>query len=254
MKSKIPKGLDVLNISIPDVLYLLHQIEAMQFLGFHSIHKKKYASQKNMWDDFYSKNSEINADFFELKKKIQNETQSFIDNYKPSDKMFEELLHSEFTWALSKKLTAKDSIYFTQEKLTPASFKTRYPSCMPLVQSITLGSLVKHYIGLKMEYFLLTIILQSEFWAGHYVGTVGANSIDILAENARNAARVSHAKHYKLRDAIQSWWLENRTHYKTQEKAAIAASELFGCTIDTAKKHIRAKAKEFREMRELPKK
>ncbi len=46
MKSKIPKGLDVLNISIPDVLYLLHQIEAMQFLGFHSIHKKNMHRRK----------------------------------------------------------------------------------------------------------------------------------------------------------------------------------------------------------------
>ncbi|GEM_PF-5483810 len=250
MKPKKLNESDILSISIKKTLYL---IEGMQYDGFCSIHKKS-ESQGKPWEEFHSNNSEIKSDFIELKKKIQNETQSFLDHYKSLENVLEDLVKHEFSIALSKKLTAKDSIYFTQEKLTPTAFKTRRLSCFALVESIRYGSVVRYLIEKKRKEFLLFIILQSEFWAGYYAGTVGVRSIDILSENARIAARASHEKHYKLRDTIQSWWLENRTHYKTQEKAAVAASELFGCAIDTAKKHIRAKAKEFRELRELPKK
>lgn len=249
MKNKKSNELDVISVSIRDIL---HHIEALQFLSFYNIHKKSY-SQGEAWEELYSSNSELKSDFNELKKKIQNETQSFFDHYNSSEDIIEESISFDFSSALSKELTAKNSKYFRQEKLKPAHFKTRHKSCFSLVESIKYGSLVRYLIGNKREDLLLFIIMQSQYWAGYYSGSVGAKSIDILAENARNAARASHEKHYKLRDTIQSWWLENRTHYKTQEKTAIAASELFGCSIDTAKKHIRAKAKELRELRELPK-
>ncbi len=234
MKAKKPKGLYVLSISIPDVL---SHIERNQFIGFHSIHKK-HASQKNIWDDFGSENSEINSDFFELKKKIQNETQSFVDNNKPSDKVYKELVTGKFTSTLNKKLTAKDSIYFTQEKLTPASFKTLYRSSWALVNSIMHGSLVIHFIEENEEISLMVSNLQSEFWAGIYAGSIGANSRDILVENARRAANIRHKHNRDIAEKIKQWFISNQSKYSSLDAAAEAASNLFPVAFRTARKHI----------------
>jgi len=45
---------------------------------------------------------------------------------------------------------------------------------------------------------------------------------------------------------IQSFWIENRDKYPTQEKAALAAMEKFGTTFETTKRHISKKSQELR--------
>jgi len=90
---------------------------------------------------------------------------------------------------------------------------------------------------------------KAQYWVGSLRGLMVGRDEDSVSINASKASRVSHAEHYKIRDAIQSWWLENRDEYPTQEKAALAAMALFGTTFETTRRHISKKSQELRGKR-----
>ena len=90
---------------------------------------------------------------------------------------------------------------------------------------------------------------KAQYWAGSLRGLMVGRDEDSVSINASKASRASHARHYEIRDKIQSWWLENRDKYPTQEKAVLAAMELFDTTFGTTKKHISKKSQELRRER-----
>ncbi len=90
---------------------------------------------------------------------------------------------------------------------------------------------------------------KAQYWVGSLRGLMAGRDEDSVSINASKASRASHARHYEIRDKIQSWWLENRDKYPTQEKAVLAAMELFDTTFGTTKKHISKKSQELRRER-----
>ena len=90
---------------------------------------------------------------------------------------------------------------------------------------------------------------RAQYWAGTLRGLMAGRGENSISDNASKASRASHEKHYKIREDIQSWWLENRDKYPTQEKAAIAAMPLFGTTFETTRRHISKKSQELRRER-----
>ena len=84
------------------------------------------------------------------------------------------------------------------------------------------------------------------YWTGMFRGTMAERSFHGISANASKAAMKSHAKHYKTRDELQAWWVENRDQFKTQEKSILEAMKIFDVSYGTAGKHIRSSAKELR--------
>jgi len=182
------------------------------------------------------------------------------------NKLGDELFHMYFSETFNRKssgLKAEKAFYAKMTKrYQEGKAITAVPDPLDLVHlsiaylgdmfAILIRYAKANLISESMRFEMYSSLGKAQFWAGVLRGQLVGGQInslavnDSLSINARIASKASHAKHYKLRDMIQSFWIENRDKYPTQEKAALAAMEKFGTTFETTKRHISKKSQELR--------
>ena len=160
-------------------------------------------------------------------------------NRKSSGLKAEKAFHAKMT----KRYQEGKAITAVPDPLDLVHLSIAYLGDMPaIIMRYGEANLISEHVRFDMY----SSLGKAQFWAGVLRGQLVAGQVNSLSINASKAAKKMHEKHYEMRDALQFWWKENRSQFKTQEKAILEAMDKFNVSYSTAGKHIRKSASELR--------